>query len=106
MRRRCCVSSFRHRRSLREVTEIAKNKIKERIESVNGVGQVSIIGGQERQINVWVDPDKMRSYSITAAEVSNALRIQNVEFPSGRLDEGQTETSVRTLGKIRKAGRV
>src|SRR3954468_24144012 len=50
--------------SLRDVTEIAKHKVKERIESVNGVGQISIIGGQERQINVWVDPDKMRSYNV------------------------------------------
>jgi HAE1 family hydrophobic/amphiphilic exporter-1 len=89
-------------RSLRDVTEVAKNQIKERIESVNGVGQITIIGGQERQINVWVDPDKMRSYNVTAGEVAAALRIQNVEFPSGRLDEGQQETSVRTLGKIQK----
>lgn len=88
--------------SLREVTEVAKNRIKERIESVNGVGQITIIGGQERQINVWVDPDKMRSYNVTPAEVSAALRIQNIEFPSGRLDEGQKETSVRTMGKIQK----
>src|SRR5215213_910011 len=88
--------------SIREVTEIAKKRIKERIESVNGVGQIQLIGGQERQINVWVDPDKMRAYNVTAAEVSNALRVQNIEFPSGRLDQGQTETSVRTLGKIRK----
>ncbi|MEP7214176.1 MAG: efflux RND transporter permease subunit [Acidobacteriota bacterium] len=88
--------------SLREVTEIAKKRIKERIESVNGVGQISIIGGQERQINVWVDPDKMRAYSVTAAEVASALRIQNIEFPSGRIDEGQTESSVRTIGKIKK----
>ena len=88
--------------SIREVTEVAKNQIKERIESVNGVGQVSIIGGRERQINVWVDPDRMRSYGITAAEVSAALRIQNIEFPSGRLDQGATESSVRTLGKIQK----
>ena len=88
--------------SLRDVTEFAKNKVKERIESINGVGQVTIIGGRERQINVWVDPDKMRSYSITPAEVSTALRIQNIEFPSGRLDAGATESSVRTLGKIQK----
>src|SRR5687767_3907761 len=80
--------------SLRDVTEVAKNKIKERIESINGVGQVSIVGGRERQINVWADPDKMRSYGVTAGEISAALRIQNVEFPSGRLDQGQTETSV------------
>src|SRR3954454_8709887 len=88
--------------SLRDVTEVAKHKVKERIESVNGVGQITIIGGRERQINVWVDPDKMRSYNVTPAEVSNALKIQNQEFPSGRLDEGQKETSVRTVGKIQK----
>ncbi len=88
--------------SLREVTEVAKTRIKERIESVNGVGQISIIGGRERQINVWIDPDKMRSYNVTPVEVTTALRLQNIEFPSGRLDEGQKETSVRTLGKIQK----
>jgi hydrophobic/amphiphilic exporter-1 (mainly G- bacteria), HAE1 family len=88
--------------NLRDVTETAKNKIKERIESVSGVGQITIIGGRERQINVWVDPDKMRSYNVTPAEITTALRLQNIEFPSGRLDEGQKETSVRTLGKIQK----
>ena len=88
--------------SLREVTETAKHKIKERIESINGVGQITIIGGQDRQINVWVDPDKMRSYNVTPAEVAGSLKIQNMEFPSGRLDEGQKETSVRTVGKIQK----
>src|SRR3982750_3270161 len=49
--------------SLREVTEIAKHKIKDRIESVNGVGQITIIGGQERQINVWIDPAKWGCYT-------------------------------------------
>jgi HAE1 family hydrophobic/amphiphilic exporter-1 len=88
--------------NLRDVTEMAKHRIKERLESINGVGQISIIGGRERQINVWVDPDKMRSYSVTPAEVTTALRQQNIEFPSGRIDAGQTETSVRTLGKVQK----
>ena len=88
--------------NLRDVTEVAKHKIKERIESINGIGQVSIIGGRERQINVWVDPDKMRSYGVTAADISNALKTQNSEFPSGRLDQGSTETAVRTVGKIQK----
>ena len=57
--------------SLREVTEVAKHQIKEHIESVNGVGQITIIGGQERQINVWVDPDKLRAYNVTPAEVAD-----------------------------------
>ena len=88
--------------NLRDVTDVAKHQIKERIESINGVGQVSIVGGRERQINVWVDPDKMRSYNVTAADISGALKSQNIEFPSGRIDGGQTETSVRTVGKIKK----
>ncbi len=87
--------------SLREVTQVAKTKVKERIESVSGVGQITIIGGRERQINVWVDPDKMRAFNVTPAEVSAALKLQNIEFPSGRLDEGQQETAIRTLGKVR-----
>jgi HAE1 family hydrophobic/amphiphilic exporter-1 len=88
--------------NLREVTEIAKTRVKERIESVNGVGQVSIIGGRERQINVWVDPDKMRAFNITPVEVTAALRIQNLEFPGGRIDKGASEVNVRTLGKVRE----
>lgn len=87
---------------LREVTQVAKDNIRKRIESISGVGQITLIGGQERQINVWVDPDKMRSYNVTPAEVANALRVQNLEFPSGRIDEGQKELSIRTMGKIRK----
>lgn len=88
--------------NIRDVTEVARKQVKEKIESISGVGQVTIIGGRQRQVNVWVDPDKMRAYNISPAMVSNALRFQNIEFPSGRLDEGQKETSVRTLGKIRK----
>ncbi|QQS40078.1 MAG: efflux RND transporter permease subunit [Acidobacteriota bacterium] len=88
--------------SLREVTEIAKNQVKERIESINGVGQVQIVGGRERQINVWVDPDKMRAFNITPAEVTGAVRVQNLEFPGGRVDEGAIERNVRTLGKVRE----
>ena len=88
--------------SLKNVTEVAKKKVKERIESVNGVGQVQIIGGRDRQINIWVDPAKMRSFNVTPVEVTAAMRIQNIEFPGGRIDEGAREVNIRTLGKIRK----
>src|SRR3982751_6972903 len=59
-------------RSLREVTDIADKQIKERIESISGVGQVQIVGGREREIQVWVDPDKLRAYNVTVAEVAAA----------------------------------
>ncbi|HVG18345.1 MAG TPA: efflux RND transporter permease subunit, partial [Blastocatellia bacterium] len=87
-------------RSLRDVTDIADRDIKQRIESINGVGQVQIIGGQEREIHIWLDPDKMRAYNVTVAEVANAVRLQNVEVPGGRVDEGTRELTVRTMGRV------
>jgi HAE1 family hydrophobic/amphiphilic exporter-1 len=87
-------------RALRDVTDIADKEIKQRIESINGVGQVQIIGGQEREIHIWLDPDKMRAYNVTVAEVANAVRLQNVEVPGGRVDEGTRELTVRTMGRV------
>ncbi|HEY0172778.1 MAG TPA: efflux RND transporter permease subunit, partial [Pyrinomonadaceae bacterium] len=87
-------------KSLREVTDIADKDIKERIESINGVGQVQIIGGATRELHVWLDPDKMRAFNVTVPEVVAALRAQNLELPGGRVDEGARELTVRTMGRI------
>src|ERR671929_1671443 len=87
-------------KSLREVTDIADKDIKERIESINGVGNVEIVGGATREIHVWVDPDKMRAYNVTAPAVVAAVKAQNLEVPGGRVDEGTRELTVRTMGRI------
>ena len=87
-------------RSPREVTDIADKKIKQQIESINGVGQVTIIGGRTREIQVWVDPDKLRAFNVTVAQVADAVRAQNLEVPGGRIDEGTRELTVRTMGRI------
>ncbi|MBA2340767.1 MAG: efflux RND transporter permease subunit, partial [Pyrinomonadaceae bacterium] len=87
-------------RSLRDVTDIADKQIKKRIESINGVGQVQIVGGSRREIQVKVDPEKMRAFGVTVGEVANAVRQQNLEVPGGRIDEGARELTVRTMGRI------
>jgi hydrophobic/amphiphilic exporter-1 (mainly G- bacteria), HAE1 family len=87
-------------RSPREVTDIADKKIKQQIESISGVGQVTIIGGRRREIQVWVDPDKLRAFNVTVAQVAEAVRAQNLELPGGRVDEGRRELTVRTMGRI------
>ena len=87
-------------RSLREVTDVADKQIKDRIESINGVGQVEIVGGRTREIQLWVDPDKLRAFNVTVAEVATAVRSQNMEVPGGRVDEGARELTVRTMGRI------
>src|SRR5205085_8746747 len=87
-------------KSLRDVTYIADNDIKKRIESINGVGNVEIVGGATREIHVWVDPDKMRAYNVTVPDVIAAVKSQNMEVPGGRVDEGTRELTVRTMGRI------
>ena len=87
-------------RSLREVTDIADKQIKRQIEPISGVGNVDIVGGLQREIEVWVDPDKMRAFNISAADVANAVRMQNMELPGGRVQEGAREMTVRTMGRI------
>jgi len=87
-------------RSLREVTDVADKKIKQQIESINGVGDVQIIGGRTREIEIWVDPDKLRAFNVTVAQVADSVRAQNMEVPGGRIDEGTRELTVRTMGRI------
>jgi hydrophobic/amphiphilic exporter-1 (mainly G- bacteria), HAE1 family len=87
-------------RPLREVTEIADKQIKPRVENINGVGEIQLVGGLKREIRVWVNPDKMRAYNLSVAEVANALKQQNMELPAGNMNAGATEWSVRTLGRL------
>jgi hydrophobic/amphiphilic exporter-1 (mainly G- bacteria), HAE1 family len=87
-------------RSLREVTDIADKQIKRQIEPISGVGNVEIVGGREREIEVWVDTDKMRAYNVSAAEVANSVKTQNMELPGGRVEEGKRELTVRTMGRV------
>src|SRR6476469_9772236 len=87
-------------RNLREVTDIADKQIKRVIESIDGVGNVEIVGGRLREVEVWVDPDKMRAFNVTAADVANAVKLQNMELPGGRVEEGQREFTVRTMGRV------
>src|ERR1022692_1045738 len=87
-------------RSLRDVTLIADKQIKQKLENAAGVGEITIVGGARREIHVDVDPDRLRSYSLTINDVFNALRAQNLELPGGNLNAGARELTVRTTGRI------
>lgn len=87
-------------RDLRDITYLTKKKIKEPLETQNGVGSVTIVGGAEREIHVILNPDKLKAYQISVNEVKNALKSQNIEVPGGRVDAGKRELVVRTLGRV------
>jgi HAE1 family hydrophobic/amphiphilic exporter-1 len=89
-------------RPLRELTEIADKRIKQRLESMRGIGSIQIVGGARREIQIWLDADKLRAYRLTIDNVRNAIRTENVELPGGRIDQGPNELVLRTLGRIEK----
>lgn len=85
---------------LRDITEYADKVLRRRLEGAPGVGQVQIVGGEERQINVAVDPVRLRAEGLTMNEVANALRRENSQLPGGTLKRGPEEFTVRTLGRV------
>jgi HAE1 family hydrophobic/amphiphilic exporter-1 len=87
-------------RTLKEVTEIAKKGVKERLEGLTGVGAIRLIGSREREIAVEVSAARLEAYGLTANDVARALAAQNVEIPAGRMVQGPGETVVRTLGRV------
>jgi len=86
---------------VREITEFADKVLRRQLESVGGVGQITLLGGRLRQINVWLDPMRLRSYNLTAADVQRGLRAQNVQIPAGTVKNAASEAGFRVLGKAR-----
>ncbi len=88
--------------SVRELTDIANDQIVKRVESAYGVGDVTIYGARLRQINIHLDPDRLRAYNLSAVDVANALRAQNLELPGGRVNEGAQTQTLRTMSRVDK----
>jgi HAE1 family hydrophobic/amphiphilic exporter-1 len=88
--------------SVRELTEIADKIVRPRIERSSGVGEVSMFGGLERAINVWVDADRLAAHTLPISEVQNALARQNQDAPGGNVTAGPVERILRTTGRITK----
>jgi len=84
----------------RELFEIGERSIKDSVESVGGVGQVQVVGGQKRAINIWVDADRLAAYRIPILHVRDAIARQNSDIPGGRVDAGSRELVLRTLGRF------
>jgi HAE1 family hydrophobic/amphiphilic exporter-1 len=85
---------------VRDITEFADKVLRRQLESVDGVGQVLVLGGRSRQINIWLDGDRLRAYNLTVNEVARALQAQNIEIPGGRVDQGPQSVTLRTRGRV------
>jgi HAE1 family hydrophobic/amphiphilic exporter-1 len=87
-------------RPLRELTEIADKIVRPLLERSTGVGEVRIVGGLARSINVWVDADRLAAYQLPITTVRDALVRQNADLPGGNVTAGLNEASLRTMGRF------
>jgi hydrophobic/amphiphilic exporter-1 (mainly G- bacteria), HAE1 family len=78
--------------------DFAEDVIKDRLERINGVSEVRVYGGAEREMQVVVDPESLAQYRLTIPQIVTALRSANASISAGAVDEGKRRYVVRTEG--------
>ncbi len=86
--------------SLRTLTELTDKQIARVIQTVNGVGEVTLAGGRAREIHIVVDIEKLNSYGLSMTQVRDAVVAENVEIPGGTIEQGKGQLLLRTLGRV------
>jgi multidrug efflux pump len=83
-----------------EVTEFANNVLLERLQTIPGVSSIMIWGEKRYAMRIWMDPQKMNAFGITAKDIQTALLKESVEIPSGKVSGNAVELSIRTFGRL------
>ena len=85
---------------IRELTELADKVVKLRLERSSGVGQVEIVGGLERAIDVWIDANRLAAYRLPITAIRDAVQRQNSGLPGGNVTGPTREHALRTMGRL------
>ncbi len=88
------------KRNLLQLSEIANNLFKERLQTTPGVSEIRIWGEKRYSIKLFIDPIKLAGYGLTPSDIRDAVNRENIELPSGRVEGYGTELSVRTIGRL------
>ncbi|MEZ5965078.1 MAG: efflux RND transporter permease subunit [Planctomycetota bacterium] len=91
-------------RTIRELTELADKKVKPFLERSAGVGQVELVGGLERAVNIWLEADRLAAFRMPVTTVRDALVRQNSDVPGGLLTDDRQERTLRTMGRYAEPG--
>ncbi|WP_437477429.1 efflux RND transporter permease subunit [Sorangium sp. So ce1014] len=81
------------------VADIARYRLKEKLQTVPGVGELTLGGYLERNVRIWLDAERLAARGLTVAEVTEALRRQHIELPAGRIETEGREVNVRVMGE-------
>ena len=87
-------------RNIIDLTDFVETQFQDRIQTVDGVGEVTVWGGRDRQIKIYIDPNRLRAYNLSVTQVSNAIAAQNQELPGGEMVEGAKTSGLRTISKL------
>ena len=87
-------------RNLLELTEMARNVFAERLQTIEGVGQVNIWGSKPYAMRLVLDPDRMQAFRITPSDIRRALNEQNIELPSGQVEGERRYLTIQTYGRL------
>jgi hydrophobic/amphiphilic exporter-1 (mainly G- bacteria), HAE1 family len=86
--------------AMRDLTQLATETVSRRLETVDGVGSVTVVGGLDREIDVLLVPPRMDALGVSPDMVSAALRRENMDTPAGRVEQDNAEQLVRVKGRI------
>jgi len=87
-------------RNITQVDDYAENVLQEGLQTIPGVSAINIQGQRQYAMRLWIDPNKLSSLGLTATDISNALNLENVELPAGKIEGNNTEVIIRALGKL------
>ena len=84
----------------KEFYQFVVDRIQPRISKIAGVGQITLVGGEEREIKVNLNADKIRAYGLSVLQVLQVIQSSNLDFPAGKIDNGSSQYIVRLAGKF------
>src|SRR5690606_33924063 len=86
--------------SEKELYDLLDNKIQPIFARISGVAKVDMVGGEEREIQVSVDPQKAEGYGVSISQIQNVIAQYNLDFPTGSVSERESRTTTRLAGKV------
>lgn len=84
-----------------EIRKLIEDVVKNDLQMLDGVAEVSVVGASERQLQIYIDPKKVESYGISMAKVLSVVNVENANTPGGKVESQGSEVTVRTVGKYR-----
>ncbi len=84
---------------LRDLMDYAQNTLKDKFQTVGGVGEVTLGGSLDRNLRVWIDAKKLEALQLTVDDVMRAIQTEHAELPAGRIETSTKESNVRAMGE-------